>query len=190
MIGIINNIMEYFYTKDLIKDLGELVEVGDFTYGKPKVLHWDNNTKLKIGKFCSIADGVVFILGGNHRSDWVTTYPFSALPQEWPEAKDISGHPSTKGDIIIGNDVWIGYGAVILSGVKVGDGAVIGAMSVVRKDVSPYTIVTGNPAEEVKKRFDVDTIEKLLKLKWWDWPVEKIKENMKKLCSNNIENIL
>ncbi len=178
--------MNDFYTKDLLKGLGKLVEVGDFTYGNPKIMHWGENARLKIGKFCSIAENVVIFLGGNHRHDWVTTYPFPALSQDWPEAKDIVGHPATKGDVIIGNDVWIGYGAVILSGVKIGDGAVIGAMSVVRRDVEPYAIVAGNPAIEIKKRFDEKTIEKLLKLKWWDWSIEKIKKSVKDLCSNNI----
>lgn len=142
---------KYFYTKDLIKKPRGLVEIGDFTYGKPKILYYDASTKLKIGKFCSISDEVTIVLGGNHRYDWVTTYPFSALYKEWPEASGIIGHPASKGDIVIGNDVWIGFGSIILSGVKIGDGAVIGAGSVVTKDVLPYTIAGGNPAVEIKK---------------------------------------
>ena len=181
--------MENFYTKDLLKDLGNLVEIGDYTYGKPQIMHWGEDAKLKIGKFCSIADRVTIFLGGNHRLDWITTYPFSALSQEWPEAKDIKGHPRTKGDVIIGNDVWIGFGATIMSGVTIGDGAVIGAMSVVAKNVEPYSIVGGNPIKEIKKRFSENEIEKLLEIKWWNWPLEKIKRNTKILCSNNLKEI-
>lgn len=142
-----------FYTKDFLKNFGDLVDIGSYTYGNPRLFHWGEDSKLKIGKFCSIADDVKIFLGGNHRMDWITTYPFSALKEEWPEAKDVKGHPATKGDVVIGNDVWIGYGATILSGVKIGNGAVIGAMAVVSKDVEPYSVVVGNPALEVKKDF-------------------------------------
>ena len=141
---------------------------------------------LKIGKFCSIANDVQIFLGGNHRIDWITTYPFSVL-NSWPEAKDIKGHPCTKGDVIIGNDVWIGRKTLILSGVTIGDGAIVGARSVVTKDVAPYSIVAGNPAKLIRKRFDEKTIEKLLEIKWWDWNLEKIKKNLPLLLSNNIE---
>lgn len=178
-----------FYTKDLLADYNNIVEVGDFTYGKPKILHWGEKAELKIGKFCSIADEVVIFLGGNHRIDWITTYPFPAIVNDWPEAKDIEGHPTTKGNVIIGNDVWIGYGATILSGVTVGDGAVIGARAVVTKDVDPYSIVTGNPARLIRKRFDEKVIDKLLAIKWWNWPIEKIKKNIKLLCSGDIDNL-
>jgi len=184
--------MENFYTKDKLKNwVGSgILEVGDYTYGSPKILHWGEEAKIKIGKFCSIADEVVIFLGGNHRIDWITTYPFSALSIEWPEASNIVGHPVTKGDVIIGNDVWIGYGATIMSGITIGDGAVIGARSVVTKNVAPYSIFAGNPAKEIKKRFDDKTIEKLLNLKWWDWSIEKIKKNVRVLCSDNFNEIL
>ncbi len=178
--------MENFYTKDLLSNLGDLVEIGDFTYGKPEILHWGEPTKLKIGKFCSIADGVKIFLGGNHRSDWITTYPFSALTTEWPEAKDIIGHPASNGNVVIGNDVWIGNGAVILSGVKIGDGAIVGANAVIRKNVPPYSIFIGNPAIEIRKRFDKETIERLLNIKWWDWPIEKIRDNVASLCNTDL----
>lgn len=181
--------MKNFYTKDLLRDLGELVIVGDFTYGKPKVMHWGENAKLKIGNFCSIADDVTIFLGGNHRIDWITTYPFSSLPAEWSEAIDIKGHPATKGNVEIGNDVWIGYGATIMSGVKIGDGAVVGAKAVVVKDVQPYSIVAGNPAKEIKKRFDDKLIKKLIELKWWNWPIEKIKLKINILCSIDIDKL-
>ena len=113
-------------------------------------------------------------MGGNHRVDWVTTYPFNVLPQYFSKGKDILGHPASKGDIIIGNDVWIGNGASIMSGVSIGDGAVIGARAVVAKDVKPYEIVVGNPAKPIKMRFDDDTIEKLLELKWWNLSIDEI----------------
>lgn len=177
-----------FYTKDIFQD-SKKVEVGDFTYGNPKVKEWGEDTKLIIGKFCSISSDVVILLGGNHRVDWITTYPFPVLTHEWPTASNIKGHPATKGDVIIGNDVWIGYGATILSGIVIGDGAAIGARSVVAKNVEPYSIVAGNPAREIKKRFNDETIKKLLDLKWWNWELDKIKENINILCGNNLNSL-
>jgi acetyltransferase-like isoleucine patch superfamily enzyme len=155
-----------------------VVTVGEQTYGEPKVYSWNNQTKLIIGKYCSIAEGVVFLLGGEHRMDWVTTYPFSAFPEKWTSAASIVGHPATKGDIHVGNDVWIGHGALILSGIRIGDGAVIGAGSVVTKDVDDYAIVAGNPAKFLKHRFDQQTREYLCSLNWWDWSHEKISQNI------------
>ncbi len=178
-----------FYTKDLLKYLGKRVEIGEYSYGKPRVLHWQEETKLKMGKFCSISDEVTIFLGGNHRADWLTTYPFPGLTGEWPEAKDIKNHNISKGDVVIGSDVWIGYGASIISGVTIGDGAVIGAYALVTKDVAPYAIVGGNPAKEIRKRFDDQTIERLLKMSWWNWPIEKIKTQLDILCSNNVDKI-
>lgn len=186
--------LEYIYTKNRLIDYINkgIAEIGDFTYGFPKILHWGEDAKLKIGKFCSIADEVVIFLGGNHRYDWITTYPFSGsgFNKKWPEAAGIKGHPATRGDVVIGNDVWIGYGVTILSGVTIGDGAVIGARSVVTKDVKPYLIIAGTPAKEVKKRFTEVEIEKMMEIKWWDWPEEKIKNNLHILCSSNINKIL
>ncbi len=155
-----------------------IVTVGGHSYGTPKVYSWDNKTKLVIGKYCSIAEGVVFLLGGEHRMDWITTYPFSAFPEEWSTATSILGHPATKGDISIGNDVWIGHGALIMSGIKIGDGAVIGAGSVVTKDVENYAIVAGNPAKFIKYRFDQPTREYLCNLSWWNWSHEKVSQNL------------
>src|SRR5450759_4460972 len=111
--------------------------IGIWTYGSPKVLAWDANTQLTIGKYCSIAAGVTLILGGEHRSDWISTYPFSGF---FEEGKAIKGHPASKGNIVIGNDVWIGENATILSGVNIGSGAIIGACAVVTQDVAAYTI--------------------------------------------------
>ena len=161
--------------------------IGKFSFGYPKVKTWGENATLKIGNFCSIAPGVNIVLGGEHRVDWVTTYPFNVILREY---RHIKGHPATKGDIIIGNDVWIGMNATILSGVTIGDGAVIGANSLVTNDVEPYTIVGGNPAKPIRKRFDQQTIDKLLKIKWWDWDIEKIKTNVPDLLSNQVEHFL
>lgn len=183
--------MEISYTKQIFKDQKNIF-IGEYTYGNPQVFYWGENAKLVIGNFCSIAENVKIFLGGEHRTDWITTYPFSALEfnKIWPEAANIKGHPKTKGDVIIGNDVWIGYSAIILSGVTIGDGAVIGAGSVVTKNVPPYTIVAGNPARPIRKRFPQKVINKLLKIKWWFWPIKKIKKHIPLLCSNNIKEIL
>jgi acetyltransferase-like isoleucine patch superfamily enzyme len=164
--------------------------IGNHTYGEPAIRQFDQTTRLIIGNFCSISDQVTIILGGNHRSDWITTYPFPAFTETWPEAVTIKGHPASKGDINIGNDVWIGHGATILSGVTIGSGAVIGAQAVISRDVAPYAVMAGNPAQEVKKRFDDTTIARLLQLSWWNWPEEKIRKNIQLLCSNQIQQLL
>ena len=176
--------VQYFYTKDIFRE--KKYFIGEYTYGHPKILFENNDSNLIIGKFCSIADNVTIFLGGNHRTDWITTYPFNILNDDFPKAKKISGHPSSKGDVVIGNDVWIGRNVIILSGIKIGDGAVIAAGSVVTKHVGCYEIWGGNPARLLKKRFKDDEINNLLKLKWWDWKIEKINEEIYKLCSNNI----
>ncbi len=180
---------EKFFTKDYFGK--KKYEIGDFTYGKPKISEFDSSAKLKIGKFCSIAKGVRIFLGGNHRIDWITTYPFQ-FPEgskNWPETSQIKGHPATKGDVIIGNDVWLAHGVLILSGVTIGDGAVIGAGAVVTKNVEPYTIVVGNPAKFLKKRFNDEVIDMLLEIRWWDWSEEKIRRNLDVLCSPHIEQL-
>jgi virginiamycin A acetyltransferase len=161
--------------------------IGDFTYGTPKVNTWSPKEKLTIGKFCSIADNVIISLGGEHRTDWATTFPFNAL---FTEFNHHQGHPKSKGDVTIGNDVWIGYGVHILSGVTIGDGAAIGANAVVTKDVPPYAIVAGNPARILRMRFSPEIISKLLSIKWWDWDFEKIKTNMTILLSDDIEKLI
>jgi len=169
-------------------------EVGKYTYctTMPTVFKHPG-TKLIIGDFCSIGANVTIHLGGNHKTDLMTTYPlFRLFADDWPDPKmptieDFWG--ISKGDVVIGNDVWIGFGATILSGVTIGDGAVIGARAVVTSDVEPYAIVTGNPARFTRKRFDEETIQKLLEIKWWDWPIEKIKRNANVLYSNNFSAI-
>ena len=170
------------FTKHLLKD--KQFVIGDFTYGKPIVRHWGESATLEIGKFCSIAANVHIFLGGNHRVDWVTTYPFPAFSSFFPAAKEIVGHPATKGNVVIGNDVWIGNGATIMSGVTIGDGAVVGTMAVVAKDVKPYEIVVGNPARPIRKRFNDKIIANLLILQWWNLPMEEIEKIMPLLCSD------
>lgn len=142
-------------------------EIGDWTYGSPQVLSWDSSTKLVIGKYCSFAGEVTILLGGEHRADWVSTFPFSIFLEEW---SGIKGHPASKGNLIIGNDVWVGYGATILCGIHIGDGAIIGAGAVVTRDVEPYSIVAGNPAKTIKHRFEPNVIKELLDVCWWDLP--------------------
>ena len=157
--------------------------IGDYTYGDPVVLgRWGGN--LKVGKFCSIADNVVIMLGGNHRSDWITTYPFTNIYDK--EFGHIKGSPEQSSDTVIGSDVWICRGVLILPGVVIGDGSVIGARTVVSKNVEPYSVFVGSPGRVVKKRFSPDLIEKLLEIKWWNWNIEKIKENVHLLCSDNL----
>ena len=159
-------------------------EIGEWTYGSPKVFSWRDGTTLKIGRFCAIADGVIILLGGDHRIDWVTTYPFSKI---FPQAKGFTGHPRSKGDVIIGNDVWIGTDALILSGVEIGNGAAIAARSVITEDVLPYSIVAGNPAKLIRFRFKKSIREKLQKIAWWNWPLSKIEAAWPLLLSSDIK---
>lgn len=145
--------------------------IGRGTYGNPKIHSYPNDATLRIGAFCSIAADVGIFLGGGHHMEWVTTYPFGAL---WPE-HDHPDHPWSRGDVVIGNDVWLGREAMIMSGVTIGDGAVIGARALVSRDVPPYTIVVGNPARPVRTRFAPEIVEKLLAIRWWDWPDDRVR---------------
>ena len=175
--------------------------VGDYTYYDDfeSVSNFEKNVKyhfdfigdkLIIGKFCMLASGVTFIMnGGNHLVDAVSTYPFAIFGGDWSGAMDGKSYPS-KGDTIVGNDVWIGHGAVIIPGVTIGDGAIIGTKSVVTKEVAPYAVVGGNPAKEIKKRFSEDQIEQLLKLKWWDWEMERITQQLEYLTSGNVDALI
>ncbi len=157
--------------------------IGAGTYGRPLIYTWDEKTKIKFGKYCSIAADVRIIAGGEHRLDWITTYPFTEFPKAWAGATGIEGHPATKGDVVVGNDVWIGNGVTILSGVVIGDGAVIAAGSVVTRSIPPYSIAGGVPAKVIKLRFAPEIIDSLLILKWWDWPIHKIQANLNSLMS-------
>lgn len=175
--------------------------VGDYTYyDNPKgptnfekeniLYHYDcSPQKLIIGKFTAIATGVKFIMAtANHKLDGFTTYPFGIFANGWQKDMDMT-KINQKGDTIIGSDVWIGYKATIMPGVNIGDGAIIGARSVVTRDVPPYSIVGGNPARIIRIRFDKKTIDELLKIKWWDWPKEKITKNIKYLIGTDIEKL-
>lgn len=162
---------------------------GKHTYGSPRIINFGKGCFLRIGNFCSISSNVTVLLNSEHRLDWISTYPFPAFYNKWPKAKNIRGQAINKGDVIIGNDVWIGCNAIILSGVKIMDGAVIGAGSVVTKDVEPYTIVAGNPAKVIRKRFDDKIIKNLLEIKWWNWDDLKIEKNLDIICSANNRDI-
>lgn len=165
-------------------------DVGNYSYGRPRIRHWGEPARLVIGRFCSIADGVELVLGGNHRLDFGSTYPFHDFPDLWPGVPAPPGFPATKGDIVIGSDVWIGSGAMILSGVTIGHGAVIAARAVVAKPVPPYAVVAGNPARLVRTRFDEATVARLLEARWWDLPDETIRSLVPLIQSPDIEALL
>lgn len=153
-------------------------QAGVGTYGVPNIYFWDYSTRVRVGKFCSIADGVLIIAGGEHTKDWITTFPFSHIyPKEGNSTPWPSGHSATKGDIEIGSDVWIGTGAIILSGVRIGNGAIIGAGAVVRKNVPNFGIAVGNPAETIGFRFSEEVRHKLEAISWWDLDLEWLLPN-------------
>ena len=158
-------------------------EIGLGSYGMPKVHDWQEGSTLRIGNYCSIADNVQIFLGGHHRTDWVSTYPF---PAYLPEASHIKGYGGTRGDVEIGSDVWLCANCVILSGVNIGHGAVVANGAVVSRDVEPYAVVAGNPAEIVRWRFAENTRSALLEIAWWNWPEEEIRAAVSLLCSEDI----
>lgn len=157
--------------------------IGAHTYGAPKVYRWGGDGGLEIGAYTSIANGVEILLGGNHRTDWVTTYPFNAIRKS---ARHIVGHPTTRGDVRIGSDVWLAQRATIVSGVTIGDGAVVAANAVVTRDVAPYAIVGGNPAGLIRRRFPEAQIAALLRIRWWDWPDEKVNACIDQLQAGDV----
>lgn len=190
------------YLKNVITESG--IEIGDYTmyndfvndprdFEKNNVLyHYPiNGDKLKVGKFCSIACGAKFLFtSANHTMHSISTYPFPIFFEEWGlDVANITSAWDNKGDIVIGNDVWIGYEAVVLSGVTIGDGAIIGTRAVVTKDVPPYTIVGGIPAKPIRRRFSDEVISKLLELQWWNWPENRIKENIDVIQSGRIKDL-
>jgi len=144
--------------------------IGAYSYGRPKVRFPESGQSLTIGRFCSIADKVEILLGGGHRLDWVSTYPFAAMRGLWPDVEAPADYHASRGGVTIGSDVWLGSGCLILSGVTIGHGAVVAARAVVSRDVPPYAVVAGNPARVVRHRFDPETVAALLETAWWDRP--------------------
>ena len=187
------------FLKNIVKNPN--IIVGDYTYyddfenvenfEKNVKYHFDFvDDKLKIGKFCMIASDVKFIMNGaNHLTNSLTSYPFAIFGNGWENAMEGKSYPQ-KGDINIGNDVWMGYNATIMAGVTIGDGAIIATNSTVITDVEPYSVVGGNPAKEIKKRFSKEVITKLLELKWWNWNIEKITRNIQNLTDSDFEKII
>ena len=157
--------------------------IGEWTYGHPAIPSADHVDPVTIGRFCSIASGVTIFAGHDHRTDWVSTYPFQVA---FPDEPALPFPSKTKGPVVIGNDVWIGTDVMILSGVRIGNGAVIAARSVVTRDVAPYAIVAGVPARLVRYRFDETTRDLLERIAWWNWPLEKIREALPLLMSSDI----
>ena len=190
------------YLKSVVKNpniiVGDYTMYNDFVnaptdFEKNNVLyHYPiNHDRLIIGKFCSIACGAKFIFtSANHTLKSLSTYPFPLFFEEWElDKKNVASAWDNKGDIIIDNDVWIGYEAVIMAGVHIGDGAVIAARAVVTKDVPPYTIVGGTPARKIRMRFEGETIAKLQQIQWWNWPVEKIRQSLPYIMNGTVDRL-
>jgi acetyltransferase-like isoleucine patch superfamily enzyme len=163
------------------------MKIGRHSYGTATKLWESSGYQLTVGSFCSIASNLKVYLGGNHRTDWVTTFPFGHIHQQTFNKFNGTGHPSSSGGVTIGNDVWIGDNVTIMSGVNIQDGTVIANNSHVVKDCEPYSIIGGNPAKLIKYRFNQNQIEKLLKIKWWLWEDAKINDNVHLLCNTNID---
>lgn len=193
---------ETVYLKNVVTDpnisIGDYTMYNDFTHdpcdfqNNNVLYHYQaNHDRLTIGKFCSIACGAKFIFtSANHSLKSLSTYPFPIFFEEWNlDVTNITQAWDNKGDITIGNDVWIGYEAVILSGITIGDGAIIGSRALVTKDIPPYTIVGGVTAKTIRKRFDDVTVARLLELKWWDWSKERIKANLEIIKSGRIDEL-
>lgn len=183
----------------LLKPLvqSELVEVGEFTYyddpvapeafGVENVLYHYGPEKLRIGKYCALGTGTTFIMNGaNHRMDGPSAFPFPIMGGAWAEHFDlITGLPG-RGDTVVGNDVWFGYGAMVMPGVRIGHGAIVASGAVVVDDVPDYAIVGGNPAKVIRKRFSDEEIARLLAVAWWDWPPEKVTRNVRKIMAGSV----
>lgn len=196
------NDLQTVYLKNVVDDPN--IQIGEYTiyhdcYDDPRnfqkknvLYHYPiNHDRLIVGRFCSIACGAKFIFNSaNHTQKSLSTYTFPLFCEEWGlDKKGMANAWDNKGDIIIGNDVWIGYEAVIMSGVTIGDGAVIGTRALVTKDVPPYTVVGGTPARVIKKRFSDQVISELLTLAWWEWPLEKISYGLPFIQTGNIEKL-
>lgn len=177
------------------------VEIGRYTYyDDPEgpgaflrnvLYHFEfTGDRLRIGSFCAIATGAKFIMNGaNHRMDGVSAYPFVVFHESWRGLFEGEMSFPTRGDTVVGNDVWLGYDCLVLPGVKIGDGAVVGARAVVTGDVPPYAVVAGNPARVVRTRFDEGAVKRLLALRWWDWEIERITRAIPALSRGNVEEL-
>lgn len=193
----IQGVTRTVFLKNIIKN--PQIIVGDYTYydDPEDIYNFEKNVKylfefmddkLIIGKFCQIATGVRFIMNGsNHAMDGISTYPFKVFGGAWSDA---SMDVINKGNTVIGNDVWMGNSVTVMQGIKIGDGAIIGTNSLVTKDVAPYSVVGGNPARVIRKRFDDETIEFLLDLAWWDWDIEKITHNLKAITEGRVADLM
>ncbi|ARU86838.1 CatB-related O-acetyltransferase [Pseudomonas sp. M30-35] len=184
---ILGRVPEFDRGKEHFKRRYPHYEYGTGSYGMPDVKYVREGTTLKIGAYCSIAKGVLILLGGNHRTDWVTTYPFPAMLKQ---ARHIEDYEESRGDVLIGSDVWLCTQCTILSGVTIGHGAVVAAGAMVCKDVEPFSIVAGNPARVIGWRFDQPTRDALLASQWWDWPKEEVASVVEQLCSEDVEGFL
>jgi len=193
------NIRQLVYIKNVITKPN--IHVGEYTYydDADGAEHFEDHVthhyeflgdRLIIGKFCAIAKGIEFVMNGaNHRMNSVTTYPFNIMGNGWEKHAPLPSELPYKGDTIVGNDVWIGQNVTVMPGIHIGDGAIIGANSVVAKNIPPYCIAAGNPCRVIRKRFDDELIEYLLEIKWWNWNPDKIFRNMDALCSGDLNAI-
>ncbi len=195
----IKNDNKLVFLKPFVK--AKNIIVGDYTYFDDRrygperfeeynvLYNYDfSKVKLVIGKFCAIAAETRFIMTGDHKLDAISTYPFPIFGHGWENAFNVYDLP-VKGDIVVGNDVWFGYDSLVMNGVSIGNGAIIAAKAVVVKDVPAYSIVAGNPAKVVKMRFDDKTIERLQKIAWWDWKIEKINKYLKLICHLDVDQL-
>ncbi|GJE37903.1 acetyltransferase-like isoleucine patch superfamily enzyme [Methylobacterium persicinum] len=164
--------------------------IGRYSYGRPKVRFPESGRTLTIGRYCSIADRVEILLGGDHRLDWASTYPFAAMRGHFPDAQAPEDYHASRGDVVIGHDVWLGSGCMILSGVTVGHGAVVAARAVVTRDVPPYAVVAGNPARVVRRRFPPEVADALVAAAWWDLPQDEVSRLVPLLQSGEIDALL
>ncbi|KPY02878.1 Acetyltransferase [Pseudomonas savastanoi pv. nerii] len=161
--------------------------VGVGTYGVPEIVDFGDDAILRVGAYTSIAEGVKILLGGEHRTDWITTYPFPAMAEQVADIKD---YAPSKGDVVIGSDCWICANAVIVSGVNIGHGAIVAAGAMGVRDVAPYSVVGGNPCKFIRWRFEEDVRDLLLQTAWWDWPMEEVKAVARTLCSSDMDAFL
>ena len=179
---------QLMYTNRLLK--GAQYSIGDHTYGWPEIMFAATGNQLTIGRYCCISKEVKIFPGGNHHMDWVSMYPFNSATAVFNNGKNAPETAVSKGPVVIGNDVWIGYGATILSGITIGDGAVVASNATVTKDVEPYQVVGGNPARLIKTRFEQPVIDQLLRIKWWNRDDKKVNENISLLTQENISRFI